>query len=133
MQYEPPDNLTPAECGTLVDNSVDMRDITATLVDLAVKGYLTIEHQDDNPPLGIVGDCYLSSEEAARRLEQSEPPRATNASRYFVPGNPALMMMATLQQVVKNLPLSPALLARTNAMTMEMQNPAIPPEYSAAT
>jgi hypothetical protein len=39
VQYEPPDKLTPGECGTLVDNEAAMRDITATLVDLAVKGY----------------------------------------------------------------------------------------------
>ena len=45
VQYDPPENLTPGECGTLVDNAADMRDVTATLVDLAVKGYLTIEQK----------------------------------------------------------------------------------------
>jgi hypothetical protein len=45
VQYDPPDKLTPGECGALVDDEVAMRDITATLVDLAVKGYLTIEQQ----------------------------------------------------------------------------------------
>ena len=44
-QYEPPDQMTPAEVGTLVDNSPDMRDITSTIVDLAVRGYLVIEGQ----------------------------------------------------------------------------------------
>jgi uncharacterized membrane protein len=53
VQYEPPDQLTPGECGTLVDNSVDMRDITATLVDLAVKGYLTIEQIDESHMMGL--------------------------------------------------------------------------------
>ena len=38
-QYEPPDQLTPSEVGTLVDNSADMRDITAAIVDLAVRGF----------------------------------------------------------------------------------------------
>ena len=28
-QYKPPDGMTPAEIGTLIDNSPDMRDITA--------------------------------------------------------------------------------------------------------
>lgn len=42
-QYEPPDDLTPAEAGTLLDNRPDMRDITAGMVDLAVRGYLRIE------------------------------------------------------------------------------------------
>ena len=37
-RFDPPEGLTPAEVGTLLDNSADMRDITATLVDLAVRG-----------------------------------------------------------------------------------------------
>ena len=48
VQYDPPDKLTPGECGALVDNEVNMRDITATLVDLAVKGYITIEQLQQN-------------------------------------------------------------------------------------
>jgi uncharacterized membrane protein YgcG len=45
--YEPPEKLTPGEVGTLVDNTPDMRDITATLVDLAVRGYLQIEEREE--------------------------------------------------------------------------------------
>jgi uncharacterized membrane protein YgcG len=41
--YEPPKSMTPAEVGTLVDDAVNPRDITCTLVDLAVKGFLKIE------------------------------------------------------------------------------------------
>ncbi len=52
-QYEPPEGLTPAELGTLVDNSPDMRDITATLVDLAVRGYLQIQEHEEKKLLGL--------------------------------------------------------------------------------
>jgi uncharacterized membrane protein len=52
-QYEPPEKLTPGEVGTLVDNSVDMRDITASIVDLAVRGYLTIEEKTTDHLLGL--------------------------------------------------------------------------------
>lgn len=52
-QYEPPDKLTPGEAGTLVDNSVDMRDITASIVDLAVRGYLVIEEKQTDHLLGL--------------------------------------------------------------------------------
>jgi hypothetical protein len=45
VQYEPPDRLTPSECGTLVDDAVALCDITATLTDLSVKGYLAIEQE----------------------------------------------------------------------------------------
>src|SRR5207237_1092782 len=40
--YEPPKDMTPAECGALVDDQVTPRDITCTLVDLAVRGYISI-------------------------------------------------------------------------------------------
>ena len=54
VQYDPPDNLTPGEAGTLVDNEASMRDITATLVDLAVKGYLVIEEHEQSQMLGLM-------------------------------------------------------------------------------
>jgi uncharacterized membrane protein len=53
-QYEPPDQLTPGEAGTLVDNSADMRDITATIVDLAVRGYIAIEEHQREQMLGLM-------------------------------------------------------------------------------
>jgi len=52
-QYQPPEQLSPGEIGTLVDNSVDMRDITATIVDLAVRGYLVIEERNVSHLLGL--------------------------------------------------------------------------------
>jgi uncharacterized membrane protein len=56
VQYDPPDQLSPGECGTLVDNQAAMSDITATLVDLAVKGYLTIEQKEETHMLGLSHD-----------------------------------------------------------------------------
>jgi uncharacterized protein (TIGR04222 family) len=53
VQYEPPAALTPGELGTLVDNRPDLRDITATLVDLAVRGYLIIEEKKEQKLLGL--------------------------------------------------------------------------------
>jgi hypothetical protein len=41
-RYEPPDGMTPAEMGAVLDERVALRDITATLLDLAVRGYLAI-------------------------------------------------------------------------------------------
>jgi uncharacterized membrane protein YgcG len=52
-QYEPPKGLTPAEVGTLMDNTPDLRDITATLVDLAVRGYLLIEETETDTWFGL--------------------------------------------------------------------------------
>lgn len=53
-QYEPPPALTPGEVGILVDNRADMRDVTATIVDLAVRGYIVIEDEEDEHLFGLV-------------------------------------------------------------------------------
>ncbi len=71
-QYEPPLGLTPAEAGTLLDESVDMRDITATLVDLAVGGHLRIEESEETTLFGLIS----STEYTFRRLD---PPAGARA------------------------------------------------------
>ena len=45
--YEPPPGFTPAEAGTLLEDQVHPRDISSTLVDLAVRGYVKIEEKPD--------------------------------------------------------------------------------------
>jgi hypothetical protein len=42
VEFEPPQNLRPAELGLILDESADTKDVTATIVDLAVRGVLTI-------------------------------------------------------------------------------------------
>ena len=46
-QYEPPKGMSPAEAGTLIDDTIHPRDITSTIVDLAVRGYIKIEEKVD--------------------------------------------------------------------------------------
>jgi hypothetical protein len=41
-EYTPPLNLRPGELGVLLDETADTLDVSATIVDLAVRGYLTI-------------------------------------------------------------------------------------------
>ena len=58
-QYEQPDGMTPAEIGTLIDNDPDMCDITASIVDLAVRGYLKIEEREHTGLVGwLKGNTY---------------------------------------------------------------------------
>ncbi len=52
VRYEPPDKLRPAEIGTLMDESADLTDITSTIVDMAVRGYLKI---NEIPASGFLG------------------------------------------------------------------------------
>ena len=63
--YEPPDGLGPAEVGTLIDEKVHMRDISASIVDLAVRGYLAIEE--------IESDSWFSSNADCRFIKRKEP------------------------------------------------------------
>src|SRR5882762_2732664 len=66
VQYEPPANVSPAEAGTLLDNSADMRDITATMIDLAVRGQLRIEERQNPKLFGLFGG---GTEYALHRLK----------------------------------------------------------------
>jgi uncharacterized membrane protein len=57
--YNPPKDMTPAEVGTLIDDTVDARDITAILVDLAVRGYLKITEVQQSHLLVFKKKDYL--------------------------------------------------------------------------
>jgi hypothetical protein len=46
--------MTPAEAGTLVDETAAMRDITATIVDLAVRGFIVIEEKESSGMMGLL-------------------------------------------------------------------------------
>src|SRR5438046_9714589 len=46
-EYEPPDKIRPAQLGLILDESADTKDVTATIVDLAFRGYLTITEQPE--------------------------------------------------------------------------------------
>jgi uncharacterized membrane protein len=48
VEFVPPDNIRPGEVGTLIDEHANVIDVTATIIDLAVRGWLTItEHDHD--------------------------------------------------------------------------------------
>ena len=51
-EYEPPANILPAEAGIVIDEKMDTRDLTATIIDLARRGYLKIK-QEDKKILGL--------------------------------------------------------------------------------
>ncbi len=46
VEYMPPDGLRPGLVGTIVDHEVNASDIAATVVDLAVRGYLRIDEME---------------------------------------------------------------------------------------
>ncbi|HSW99617.1 MAG TPA: DUF2207 domain-containing protein [Patescibacteria group bacterium] len=44
-EYDAPDSLSPIEVGTVIDFKTDNKDITATIIDLAIRRYITIVEQ----------------------------------------------------------------------------------------
>ncbi len=46
VEFVPPDDLRPGELGTLIDFEAGTLDVTSTIIDLAVRGYLKIEEVD---------------------------------------------------------------------------------------
>jgi uncharacterized membrane protein YgcG len=68
VMYEPPkfDNkpLSPGEVGALVDEKLDPRDITSTIVGLAVKGYIKIEETKKEGLIFDRSDYYLQKVKA---------------------------------------------------------------------
>jgi uncharacterized membrane protein YgcG len=93
-QYEPPDQLTPGEAGTLVDNSADMRDITATIVDLAVRGYIAIEEHQREQMLGLM---HSKDYNFILKKERAEWPKLKAHEQGLLEG---LFTMGTLGETV---------------------------------
>jgi uncharacterized membrane protein len=69
-QYEPPDKLAPGEIGTMVDGSADNKDVSSTIIDLAVRGFLKIKRTEEKGFLGTT-----SAEYTFARLKDEEPER----------------------------------------------------------
>src|SRR6185295_14107226 len=42
VEFIPPDSIRPGQVGTLLDEHANLLDVTASIVDLAVRGWLTI-------------------------------------------------------------------------------------------
>lgn len=77
VQYEPPKGVTPAEAGVLLDEQADVRDVIATLVDMAVRGFIRIEEREEPKLFGLWTDKEfvfhrLKPREEWRALERHE-------------------------------------------------------------
>lgn len=71
VEFLPPEDLRPAQMGVLVDERADTLDVTATIVDLAVRGYL---HITELPKKGWFGknDWKLTKLKEAEDLNAFE-------------------------------------------------------------
>jgi hypothetical protein len=75
VMYEPPkfnnQSLSPGEVGALIDERLDPRDITSTIMGLAVKGYIKLEEQKEEGLIFDKKDYYIK--------KVKEPDAALNA------------------------------------------------------
>ncbi|MFC7326419.1 DUF2207 domain-containing protein [Marinactinospora rubrisoli] len=71
LRFHPPNGVHPGQIGTLIDEQADVVDITATVVDLAVKGHLVIEE--------LPHESFTSVD---WRLVRQPPPRDDEPRRY---------------------------------------------------
>ncbi len=75
VEFEPPEGLRPGELGTLIDFDAGTLDVTATIIDLAVRGYLKIE-EVEKEWYQFKHDWILT------KLEKDEPLRQYERSLY---------------------------------------------------
>jgi hypothetical protein len=61
-EFQPPDGVRPGQIGTLIDEQADVVDVTATIIDLAVRRYLLIEE--------LSRETYGRLDWQLRRLDQ---------------------------------------------------------------
>jgi uncharacterized membrane protein YgcG len=89
VQFTPPAGVAPGLVGTVLDEEANTIDVSATVVDLAVRGYLRIEEVS---PGGLFSRTDW-------RLTRLDPPREEPLARYeqtiydglFATGNPVLL------------------------------------------
>jgi hypothetical protein len=83
-EFEPPGGLAPAEIGTLLDERADTKDVTATIVDLAGRGFLRI---DPLPEKLLQGkDWQLTSTAGPERISQLKWYESSLFTRLFADG-----------------------------------------------
>jgi uncharacterized membrane protein YgcG len=106
VMYEPPKYgnkvITPAEVGALIDEKLDPKDITSTIVGLAVKGYVQIKETKKEGLIIDSTDYYLSKvKEQDENLSSFE----TKLMRSIFSDNPSGVFVSDLKnKFYKNLP-----------------------------
>ena len=85
--YEPPKGLSPAEAGTLLEDKIHPRDITSTIVDLAVRGFIKIEEVDDKGLVFHHKDYILHSLKPVSEWSDLAPHEKVMLTNIFTGGD----------------------------------------------
>jgi uncharacterized membrane protein YgcG len=106
VMYEPPkfNNkiLIPAEVGAIIDEKLDPRDITSTIVGLAVKGYIKIEETKKEGLIFDTPNYYLSK---VKEPDEDLNPFESEMVRSLFSNDPLGVFVSELKnRFYKNLP-----------------------------
>lgn len=70
---DPPSDLPPGVVGTLIDEKANVRDVLATVIDLARRGYLVIEESKDEKLFGVISNTEYSFKRTDKSLDDLLP------------------------------------------------------------
>ncbi len=87
VEFVPPDRLRPGQVGTLIDEQANVLDVTATIIDLAVRGYLRINEIPKEHWLGKA-DWELERLEPAQERIPLQRYERTLLTAMFEGGSP---------------------------------------------
>ena len=90
MQFAPPKGVRPGLVGTIIDEEANTIDVSATVVDLAVRGYLTIEEVESGG-LFKRADWQLTKLVPPEQAEALLPYEETLLAGIFAESNPVLL------------------------------------------
>jgi uncharacterized membrane protein len=94
--FAPPTDMHPGSVGVLIDDRIDLRDISAMLVGLAVKGYIEIQELDENSYV------FLRRSAAADAVSPAE--QAVFAALFNSPEITERTLASLEQEFYKSLP-----------------------------
>ncbi|HYQ48438.1 MAG TPA: DUF2207 domain-containing protein [Thermodesulfovibrionales bacterium] len=105
VMYGPPASgdtpLSPAEVGAIVDEKLDPRDITASIVNLAVKGFLKIEEQKKEGLIFDSTDYYLRK---VKEADSSLAPFERQLMNDIFGSSPGRMVSEMKNTFYRNIP-----------------------------
>ncbi len=90
VQFSPPEGVRPGLVGTIIDEQANTIDVSATVVDLAVRGYLRIEEVESGH-LFKRTDWQLTKLVPPERAEALLPFEETLLAGIFADSNPVLL------------------------------------------
>lgn len=87
VEWNPPTSLSPAEVGTLIDESCDLPDVVSTLVDLAVRGHLKIQQLQADGILMFSHNDYEFTKTTPTKTDTLLPHESRFLNGIFAYGN----------------------------------------------